>query len=277
MVIKTLIKKTIYPRPHNRLLQFQLSSVVADNYATIIPLIANDEGLGDPDLYKAHPEHASFTEVDDANCYPDSYINRLNVHIYLSLSKLCWNTDKIEELRCFVMPIYMSFLEDYTANDEKSTLDVSEILKLQKESTDRQGYPLFNGTKLIGDILETGSLQAGLTTNTLLEGVDFSMGIFRDALQYYTNMGKLKNSVGYGKWYTVKRRGTKHISMNIKLNSKVKRMNPYTFCGVLIYTPQTGSGYTLHISADDSAIQHLNVNVITRFLEWNENFDMTKT
>ena len=56
----------------------------------------------------------------------------------------------------------MSFEENYTAKDEVSTSEIEDILKMQHETTDRQGYPLWTGTKLNGDHLDLGTNAPGL-------------------------------------------------------------------------------------------------------------------
>lgn len=139
-----MMKTKWYSRPHNMNLSWGhgLETGVV-NQATIIPLTMYDEGLGDPAAYNANPEHASFAEAAMPNCFPESRINLINVQLTVMLNKGAIETDKVHALRFAYMPIFTTF-DDLAANDEVSGLDIGEILELQRETTDRQSYPLFN-------------------------------------------------------------------------------------------------------------------------------------
>ncbi len=276
MVTKRIIGKTIYPRPHNLEHAFDLSTVDTNQRATTYPLIHYDEGLGDPASYNSHPEHASFAEVSTTSVYPDSKISTMHVKIILALTKHCWNTDKIEEVLVRIIPIYFAFKEDYEAIDELSTNEVQDILEMQKETTDRQGYPIYNGTDLDGDLITLGTTQLGLTTDTKIEGITFSAGALYDGLQYYTNKRKLQKCMGRIMYRRVRRREGATLKMNIRLVSKVKRANPYMFCGFIIDIPNPGGATQLFEAGDDSAGDHILCKVLTRYNEWHENFDHNK-
>ncbi len=138
-------------------------AVVNDN--TIIPLIIHDEAQGDPALYNAHPEHASFAEYLGPNCYPDSVINTVFVELTYALTKAAIETDKVPAVKLVYMPIFTTF-DDITVNDEVSGLDIGEILELQREATDRQSYPLYNTVKMKAGVVASTILHAdvpGLT------------------------------------------------------------------------------------------------------------------
>ena len=75
----------------------------------------HDEALGDPNSKYTNPESGSFAETSEANCFPDSRVNFCRMTLELSLTKGCWNTDNIEVVKALIMPIHMSFLENYTA------------------------------------------------------------------------------------------------------------------------------------------------------------------
>ncbi len=149
MVSKVMMMKTKwYPRPHNFNVSwgFGLESGVS-NQTTIIPLTMYDEGLGDPSAYTANPLNATFAEVAMPNCFPESRINLIESRLTISLSKGALETDKVPAIRYAYMPIFVTF-DDIIALDEVSTLDISEVLELQREATDRQCYPLFNAVDM---------------------------------------------------------------------------------------------------------------------------------
>ncbi len=149
MVSKVMLMKTKwYPRPHNYQVLFGLGLESATaNDDTIVPISIYDEAQGDPALYNANPEHASFAEYGGPNCYPDSRINILTVDCQIILTKGAIQTDKVVGVKYYYQPIFTTF-DDIIANDEVSGLDIGEILELQREATDRQSYPLYNAADM---------------------------------------------------------------------------------------------------------------------------------
>ncbi len=276
MVTKQLIKKTIYPRPHDIELKWTMNASILANQCFSIPLITADEGQGDPASYNAHPQHASFAEKAMSHCYPDSVVNSINCKIVTSLLKHAWNTDKIETMMVGYMPFFMSFINDYTAKDELSGVTSAAILEMQKEDTDRQGYPIFNATDATGDLLVVGADQLGNTASEL-EGITFDMKTFQDLRAYGSNSGHLRQLAPKMHWRRVTKYRPATFKLNLKVNSKVKRMNPYTYCGVIIYVPDFADINSLNDSADDTTGEHLQHTLRCRYNEWNENFDMNRT
>ncbi len=158
-----LMKTKWYPRPHNEAITWGhgLETGVV-NQATIVPITMYDEGQGDPSAYDANPEHASFAEVNMPNCFPDSRINLIHAEFRISLSKAAIETDKVVALRYAFMPIFTTF-DDIAVNDERSGLDIGEILELQRETTDRQSYPLYNAVDMLpGTAAAVGVLNAAV-------------------------------------------------------------------------------------------------------------------
>ncbi len=144
-----LMKTRWYPRPHNYDLQYAhgLESAVANQH-TIIPLVMNDEGLGAPTAYEAHPENAAFVEAAEPNCFTNSRVDFVVADLTFSLTKAFEATDSLVALRIGFMPIFMSFIGDYTAIDELSTAEIQDVLEMQTESTDNQGFPLYNNVDM---------------------------------------------------------------------------------------------------------------------------------
>jgi len=277
--VSRLVKLKIYPRPHETFLNLALSAESATvNYKTIIPHLMHDEGLGAPDAYKANPEHASFALYKGPNVYPDSRIDKLFAQIKFSLTKGALETDKIHAMMVGFMPIRMSFLSNYTAKDEKSTNAVEDILKLQTESTDRQGYPLFNGVNMVakfGTSNLVGADVPGLSVDAQIEGVAFGITEFYRSIRYYTTAGIMKSSVRGLKWLMLTRQKPVQ-TIRIKIDSKVKRSNEYTFFGTLVVLPQVGTTEQIPVAGDTTAIPHVNVDYVDNFNEWHQGFDMEK-
>ncbi len=144
-----LMRTKWYPRPHNMEIDWGFAcDNAAVNDDTIIPITMYDEGLGSPTSYEANPEHASFVEASEPNCYPESTVNLVTCNLRLTLTKAALETDKMHVLRFYTQPIFMSF-DDILANDEVSGLDIGELLEMQRETTDRQQFPLYNAVDMV--------------------------------------------------------------------------------------------------------------------------------
>lgn len=273
------MKQEWFPRPHDggNKFAFGLETGVA-NQSTIYPIAFHDEGLGAPSSYKANPENSGFAETSSPNCYPDSRINSMAINFDLAMTKSALETDKIHAIRYCWSVIKMSFKENYIAIDELSQDEVQDITEMQYETTDRQGYPLWNGVKMPSPTGGGNALDAnvpGLTTNQNIEGVAFSANDYYDAIQYETISGKLKNSMTGLAWRTIYRQKPFH-RIKLRIDPKVKRMNPYTFFGLLIYVPESGNYYQIPQTGDTTNVNHLECTITTRFNEWHQNFDMAK-
>lgn len=253
--------------------------------ATSIPIVMNDDALGDPMSFMAHPEHASWAEVGQANCYPDSSIHGLKIVIDIIADTI--TTGDVSSLTFRYGLITNAFAEDLDALDEKSGLTVKEILELQKETTDRQCYPLWTGTKLTdGSILPTP--VPGLTAGQVIESVAFTNETLTDQLKYGRVRGLLRKMLPIGirnkkfKWMFNK---SQHMRITIKfLPSSVKFINPYTGLFLLIDMPQKMTSINLwernhqHQHPANLVIDATGLNflVTSTFFERNPEFHMAK-
>lgn len=274
-----LMKDKWFPLPHNTQHSWAHGlETGAANQSTIYPLVMYDEGLGSPSGRDTNPEHASFTEVSYPNVHVDSRVNSVFAVLELSLTKEALETDKLTAMRVGVMPIFTSFLENLTAKDEKSTMEIEDVLELQHEDTDRQCYPLFNGIKMTEKFTNSALLSAsvpGLTTTQVLEGVTMDYDSYYDCLHYYTNGKKLKSSQGGLKWYTLTRQHPR-VKIGIKLRSKTKYANPYMFFGVGVHVPAADNIYQIPPADDVTNVNHLFADIRWRFNEWNSKFNFEK-
>ncbi len=266
-----------YPRPHQMEHSWMhgLETAVANEY-TIYPIAMYDEGLGAPSAYEANPENSAFVEAAAPNCFINSRIDFIISEFIFSLTKAALETDGLHAVKCCFMPITMSFKEDYIAIDELSSLEVQDVLEMQTEATDRQGFPLYNDVKMVERVANSALLAAtmpGLTTTQVLEGVAFSQNQYYDMLQYMTNSAKLRGAQRGLKWFTLTRDRPVHM-VKIKLSSKNKAMNQFNFFGVLTGVPGVGNFSQIPVAGDTTNVNHVSVQVRTRYNEWQQGFNM---
>ncbi len=273
-----LMKTKWYPRPHQMENAWAYNMNTATLGTTIYPLIMYDEGLGTPSAYEANPEHASFVEANEPNCFPESKVDSLFCRLKMNLTVGAVGTDKLLAVNFAYMPIFLAFKEDYEAKDELSGLTIETILELAKESTDRQGYPLWTnvdmGTK-VAAFLDLSANIPALTTDTNIEAVNFNVDDYYDTLNYSNIAGKLKNVQGGLKWRTLTQRHPQ-ITIDIRLRPKVKAMNPYTFFGLLVHVPNADDIRQVPVSSETSAINHVHATIFTRYYEWQQDFNFKR-
>ncbi len=272
-----LMKSTWYPQPHVIIggTGFELDDETINS--TIIPWCFYDEGLGNPTTKETNPRNAAFAVLaDEANCFVDSRINNVVAEFRFQLSTFAVD-DNIPSIRFAYMPIYMAFKENYTGIDELSQVEVQDILELQTESTDRQGGPLYvAATDMLEkstDLALMGLNTPFLDTDTGLEAVAFTPGLYYNMLHYKTNGALLAASTGGLKWDVISPQRP-FIRKRFNLAPKVKRMNEYTYCGMLLHFPLAGtSDQTMSVAENTVAKVKAWVDWNIRYNEWNEFFN----
>ncbi len=275
-----MMKTTWWPQPHYDYvaMSFELDDATIDS--TIVPLLRYDEGLGSPSAQETHPENAAFATRNSDGCFVNSRVNRMFTELQLSLTSH-FRDDNLMGVKIAFSVIKLAFKEDYIAIDELTSVEVQDVLEMQTESTDRQGFPLWANADMAEPSTNHGNLAAdvpGLTTDASIEGVAFDEALFYDAIHYYTISNKLKNAQRGLKWITLND-NRPYARIRINIDSKVKRMNEYTFFGLLLHCPIAGDGNgTQIVFADEitAATKYVTATVRSRFNEWNEDFNFKK-
>jgi len=273
-------KVTQYPQPHTSQgsFSFECDDITLDT--TIVPIAFYDEGLGAANVRETNPENAAFAVVqNEVNCFPHSRINTIFAQFRFAINS-SFLDDNLTAIRFATMPIHMAFISDYTAIDELSALEVQDILHMQTESTDRQGGPLYVATT---DLAEKGATLANMGPNTPflnvdvgLEAIAFSRSIYYNSLQFLTIKEKMRKVASGLQWHHLTR-NRPIITYNLKIKPNVKRMNPFTYFGLLIDCPSgnPANNDQPHTITRDfvASTQYVDVDFSIRFNEWNEDFD----
>ncbi len=286
-----------YPQHHRLHWNFNLSHDDAAllKRATILPICWNDDGTVATDV-DSNPMHASFAEVTNGACSPESKIFSISAKLQASFTILAWNTDKLRELKIQIIPIAVAF-EDIDAKDDLTSLTVGSILSLLDEDTTNNTYPLYNNNVIVataGQQVDMGTSQLGLTATTALEYVTFNVDQLFQMLSYGSNRGKLKACIGGIITRTVSlgstlagiasspsnrgmRTGAFALQLKINLPSKAKFMNQKTFFGILVRIPTSGTEDNYGEAFYTTAVDHINFNFRAHFMEWNHSFNHQRT
>ncbi len=274
--------RTEYPLPHNYPILFQLSldSTTAKT-GTHIPLIQNDLGLVAPDLIIANPEHGSFAEVAHMQCHKNSIIDNLTVRVRAHMAKGAIETDKMRSCDFYILPIYTAFQNRIDAADTKTGISVGDILELTSETTGKSVHPIYNNVNLANGTVLTPHASTtvplmGMTTDATLEAVSFDEDLFWDAMQFHTSAPMLRKVIGRLQKFHITR--DKDITIFFKgVKGMVKRINEFTYCGLLIFSGKEGAKNSMFVAGDVTAIPHLTFRVDVRYDEWNAEFDQTSS
>jgi len=215
---------------------FYLRDSLATRKSILLPIIMNDDARGDPMDFKAHPEHSTWAEVAQPNCFPDSEIRNMRITVDFVIPKASAIITSI--LKVNYALISCAFPEDLDALDEKSGLSLKEVLEIQKETTDRQTYPLWNGV----DSPSGSTLHAdvpGLTASQVVEHVAFDSEVLRDQKRYGRIKGLIKKCMPMGyRTLMIRSRTLAGFAKRLTINftpSNAKFINPYTFLGLLLH------------------------------------------
>ncbi len=292
--------KRNYPNIH----KFEIGCIFKGNTATvqqqtIMPILFNDDGRRDADQLNVHPEHASFAVDATPNCFPDSTIGRMRIKLELKSRDAVWNNIILDgttvantlatavtisgqakhAMRFKVLPIYTAFSEDLDALDIKSTETIKSTLELQYETTTRQTYPLWNGVDMKNGTSFAATMP-GIGA-TAIEAVAFDEDTYYNMLNYGTAKGLLRKICPGGmKWYTLTRnKPYQDVFLSPKPRSNIKRINPYTFCGLLVKFEEFNTNGQLNDQLFNTAttdVEFADARLECYYEEWNPYFDMRK-
>ena len=280
-----------YPLTHNFNYQFSLAvkDVAQNSYmATILRYSNIATGV---EAVEVNPGHASYLQDTGPLCYLGSIIPRVNIKMTAWIDNDAKNqaysagaTGPIHSAYFKWMPIYGGFLEAWTPEDLKTGTKVSDILQLTTNATQDDVVPTHDGNN--NDYAQNHPLSAvahaedyadyGLSVNAIMEDVDYNDDTFWDAMQFYSNGPALRKVTGKWRHAYVKREGYYKHHSNKFAHPNVKRINPYTYCGILFHMPTTGQFSQLLRSDETGDVQTVNVDLEVYYEEWNPEFDQTR-
>ncbi len=282
-----------YPLPHQFDYNFGLSAEIATKNATMVTLIKSYEAMNAADAIEVNPSHSAFLEETGPVCQVDSIIPRLNI----SMSAMMTQTsaggalDDIKVLKFHWMPIYMSFIDTYEAMENETNAEVEDVIEMQHTVAQKDGNPLWSNTDLlesattgylahpVNTVNITGTFTTtDLTTDLKMESIAFDPDHMFDILSYGSNSSMLRKVMGqYHTEYITQDRTWVRNSNNFT-HPSVKRMNEYTFCGVIFYLPLVDSSQQFGNGTDITETKNqIDFKIRVRYDEWNSQFDQTST
>ncbi len=270
-----------YPLPHFFSHSFSLEAEDETKNSTILTLFRQTEACNAPETVEVNPTNDNFAQDGGTAIHRGSIVPKLSLKMTVNMTKVAIETDGMRAIEFNWMPIYIAFLDNLDAEDEKTGTDIEDILELQHSTDNKDVFPLHTGVNLTSGGLSPMSTVGytevfgdfGFTTDTVIESVAFDKKAFFNNLQFKTNASMLRKVTGSMKSVTITRdRPYKYYSNRFTYPS-VKRGNPYTYCGILFHLPQASDPEQYFQVTETTAIPHVDVNVLVRFDEWNNAFE----
>ncbi len=276
---------TDHPLPHDFRYGASFDILDTTKDATMLTLLrASEDATVGIEAVEVNPRHASFAEETGPSCAMGSIVPRISFTFRASLSQALLTDNEFAKVQIQYIPIYTSFLSSLDASDDKTTEDIELILDLSHDVTAKRVEPQFGTVNLtnasahpVNTVLEAeGFADYGLGTSLPLESIAFDENRMYNALSFYTNGGMLRKVLGQKKTFTLSRDRPALYHSNNFTNPTVKRMNPYTYCSVLLWTSAVGI-HSFGTSGDFNAtdLDLVSFNAEIRFDEWNIDFDQT--
>ncbi len=271
-----------YPLPHTYVSSFGLGATSAAKAATIIPILRSSEAASGSEAVEVNPRHGSFGVDTGMTCFNGSIVPRILFSMSLFIPEAAIATG-VRHLTVKFMPLYFSFAESLKATDDKTDIEVQDILEVLVGGLSKDVTPIYAGKLFSPGLMplstKTDSDEAiaewDMTTDATYEGVVFDEDGMFDALSHFTNAGMLRKAIGPIRTALIKQDRPFHYTSNNFTFPSVKRMNNHTFCGLMVWVPQADTpGQTL-LDSEITDIEHVHINYRGRFDEWNPNFDQT--
>ncbi len=260
---------------------FSLEGEATTKDSTIVCLFKQTEECNAPETVEVNNTNDNFAIDRGTAVHRYSIVDKLRMQMHANMSKLSIETDKLRQLNFYWAPMYVAFLNNLDAEDEKSGLDVESQVELTHETTNKDTFPLFSTVKLTGGgnvpLTTVGFAEdladVGLTTTAVIESVAWeSMRTWFERIKHFSNGGMMKSIIPRWHKVLVSRDRAYHTVMT-RTNPKVKRANNYMFCGIMVHMPQIGSINQYYNAADSTSIAHIDFKFEWSFEEWNTSFE----
>ncbi len=274
-----------HPLMHKNAGFFGLRAFDNTSDATMITLFRSSEVELTPETIEVNPSNPAWQQEAGVTIHNGSIVPQVNFTMKMNLTKTLTDLYPQVTIKVNFMPIYISFLESLEAEDVKTATQVEDILELTHATASKRTEPLWTGTKLTNESnhalntvtsTETFSASWGLGTDATLESIAFIEDDYWDAIRHMSISGMLSRNTGRIHRITLNGQTRPAATFSTKgfTSPLVKRGNPYTFCGLIVWlNPQNNT--KSYGRTDLTDIDHVQVNFESNFPEWNQNFDQS--
>ncbi len=274
------------PLPHLFVYQASLNIVTDIVRSTMFTYLRTTKDSNDPSTIEVNPRNAAFATDTGAVICEDSIVQKMNIVKMYGMTEGARETENYTAVKFYHTNIMGVFEDSWTPKDEKTSLEVEDILEVTRDATKMDVTPKFSGTKLTGSLLQPVSTVTmaeafgdyNLNTNLTMEGVAFDLDTYFNK-RFYTNGGKVNaasprmNST----ILNVSRGGIKTSSETKFLPKRMRFGRRDLYFGELYHLPKyTEASQILDHSQVPANAALVYMKVIVSFNEWNTEFDQKR-
>ncbi len=248
-------------------IKLDAESTTADT--TIIPLLACDKTLGNPDSIYVNPRNSNKTNSNDHLTYGSSVVKKIHYNIKLAMDPAITDAD-VYALRAYCMPITIRYDD---LDKEAIGETIGTYIPVVEHTSDEKIVPNWSGTDLVGQLSDCWDGD-GLTTDSKWESVAFDPQAFETALGEKPISPLLRKVTSGGlRGFDIRKEFPVSMSGTIQVPKKVQLQTEHTFYGLLVGLYQTSSSNQYYYAGDVTAGEHLYMNMSYSFFEWNKEFN----
>ncbi len=251
---------------------------------TILTLVRTSDDVDNPSTTKVNPNANNYDEVDAGPLiHHNSIVDKLSIHTIYTLTELCTETDKIHALMIHEAMIMGCFSDDWDPLDDKTNLEVEDIVRVTFDTTNRDVTPKFsavnlvNGVQPVSDVTQAEGFAAyNLSVDTLIEAVNFDPDVYFDSKRQYTNGGAVNkvmprlNSV----FLNSKQKSFQKTGGTKFLPERCRYGRRGLFVGMLQHLPiYSNERQVCDSFTAPTAGAHINAKTIVDYYEYNPLFD----
>ena len=248
---------------------FRLESADENKNATILPLLACDATLNNPDSVYVNPRHSSVTNANDHLTYGSSVVKKIHYDLKIMLDSTISNGWQ-GTLLC--MPIMIKYDD---LDKESGGETITSYIPLAEHGSDEKIRPNWNAND-INDLSDFYDGD-GLTTDNNHEGVVFDPESFETALAEKPISPLLRSVTAGGLSYIdVHKEHPLHFHGTIRVPKKVQLQTEHTFYALLLKHADYDMRHQFPIKSEaavTNALMHIGYSF--SFYEWNKEFNQT--
>ncbi len=273
-----------YPLHHHFFYNHTYDITLETKNDTIMTLLHTSDAEIKPSSTKVNPNHATFDDVDlGANINQGSIVDKIKIHTIHTLTELATETDKIHSLMLHQAIVGGCFADDWDAIDDRSSLEVEDIVRLTFDTTNRDVTPKFSGTDLVNGVqpvsdttmAETATTY-NLTTDLKMEAVNFDPDVYFNSKRHFDNGGAVNKVMPRLRSIFLNDKRSTSISSSFTkfVPERCRYGRRGLFFGILEHVPifsnerQICDPFTA-----PTAGAHIVSTTIIDFMEWNQQFD----
>lgn len=238
----------------------------------------------DPTTIEVNPKNSAFAVDTGAVICEDSIVQKISLVKSAMLNETSRETEKILAIKYYHTNIMGVFEDSWTPKDEKTNLEVEDILEVTRIAAQMDVIPKFNATNLSGTSTQPFSTVTmtevfgdyTLSGNADSEGVTFDLDTYFNSKKFFTNGGKVTAaSPRMDSTIISQKNGGFITSSQTKfLPQRMRFGRRDLFFGELYHLPIfTEASQILDPDQVYANAAYVNFKVIVSFMEWNTEFN----